>query len=184
MSLCNSVSRIVFKALSWKQRESKLLSHSLYEKNLPACDYPHKTIRTQSSPVLSQPRKKKPTWIACYKVQKQLHHESVFLQKALPVSASSRLQRAPEKSRRLHSRSVLLSPFPAGAAQAERMQPPPWGAVLWSMLPPRDGVSTLCPLHAEGLTPEATFSKQLQNVKSESSESAKTNSKDLNKNPL
>lgn len=60
MSLCNSVSRIVFKALSWKQRESKLLSHSLYEKNLPACDYPHKTIRTQSSPVLSQPRKKKP----------------------------------------------------------------------------------------------------------------------------
>lgn len=58
MSLCNLVSRIMFKVLSWKQRESKLLSHSLHEKNLPACDYPHKTIPTQSSPVSSQPRKK------------------------------------------------------------------------------------------------------------------------------
>lgn len=59
MSLCNLVSRITFKALSWKQRESKLLFHLLYENDLPAYAYPHKTIQTQSSPVLSQPQPRK-----------------------------------------------------------------------------------------------------------------------------
>lgn len=185
MSLCNLVRRIMFKELSWKQRESKLLSHALYEKNLPAYDYPHETFQMQSSPVLSQSQPgKKPTWIAFYKLQKQVQHESPFLQKPLPASASSWLQMAPDKSLRLHLRSLPLRPFPAGAAQAERMQQA-WWVVLWSTLPPRDGVSSLCPLHAEGLTPEATFSKQLQNVKSESSESTKTNLKEPNnKNPL
>lgn len=59
MSLCNLISRIMFKALCWKQRGSKLLSHALYGKNLPAYDYPHETIQMQSSPVLSLPQPRK-----------------------------------------------------------------------------------------------------------------------------
>lgn len=185
MSLCNLVSRIMFKEISWKQRESKLLSHALYEKNLPAYDYPHETIQMQSSPVLSQPQpRKKMHELHSINCRKKLQHKSPFLQKPLPASPSSWLQVAPDKSPRFHLRSLLLRPFPSGAAQAERMQLA-WWLALWSVLPPRDGVSSLCPLHAEGLTPEATFSKQLQNVKSESSESAKSKLKELNnKNPL
>lgn len=104
------------------------------------------------------------------------HH---FCSKLSQASASSRLQMTLDKSPWRHLWSLLLRAFPAGAAQAERRQQA-WRAALWSVLPPRDGVSGVCPLHAEGLTPEATFSKQLQNVKCESSESANTNLKELN----
>lgn len=181
MSLCNLVSRIMFKELSWKQRESKLLSHALYEKNLPAYDYPHETSKCNHLLFyLSLSLGKKPHElhsINCRNKYNMNHHFCRNLSQQV-----------------LHPGCKWPLTNPCGSIcglccwdhslQAERMQQA-WWVVLWSMLPPRDGVSSLCPLLAEGLTPEATFSKQLQNVKSESSESAKTNLKELNnKNPF
>lgn len=142
--------------------------------------YSHETIQMQSSAVLSQPRNKKHEShsINCRSNCNTSFMNHHFCRKLSQASASSQLQMTLDKSLWLHSWSLLPRSFPAGAVWAG-------GVTWWGVLPPRDWVSSLCPLHAEGPTPEAASSKQLQNVNSESSETTNANLKELNsKNPL